>query len=237
MIAEQAGADRVELNCAVELGGLTPSLGCVEQVMQRISIPVIAMARPRASGFCYSDREFATLMRDAELMLAAGVHGIAFGVLDQQRRVDVARCRHMVEMIGSRAAVFHRAFDLVEDWQRELEVLVDCGVTRIMTSGQQPTAVQAIGVLQQLVRKAGDRIQLIAAGGIRSPHVARLVESGIRQIHAGPHRWCLDTSQPPQGRVSFYGDPPLPDQYRQVSGEEVEKLAQQLPGWAARHGQ
>src|SRR5215212_9192513 len=90
--AAGGGADRVELNAALALGGLTPSLGTLVEVRRAVTVPVVAMARPRAGGFCYSDAEFRTLRRDAELSLEHGADGVAFGILSSGGRVDVARC-------------------------------------------------------------------------------------------------------------------------------------------------
>jgi len=96
IVAEASGADRIELNSALSLGGLTPTFSTVSSVLTELSIPVIAMSRPRESGFCYSPREFNTLLQDADRMLEQGVQGIAFGVLNSSGKVDVDRCRQVV---------------------------------------------------------------------------------------------------------------------------------------------
>ena len=100
LIAEQNGADRVELNSGLSLGGITPTPGTVIRVLQRASIPVIAMARPRQSGFCYSDNEFQVLLSDVQWLVDQGVAGVAFGVLDNRGDIDVDRCRQVVELVG-----------------------------------------------------------------------------------------------------------------------------------------
>src|SRR6478609_4226754 len=79
--AQRGGADRVELNCALMLGGLTPSLGSLREARAATQIAIIAMIRPRPGGFCYSDAEFKVMQQDAELALAEGADGIAAGIL------------------------------------------------------------------------------------------------------------------------------------------------------------
>ena len=96
-MAESGGADRVELNCALMLGGLTPSLGALREARAAIRIPLIAMIRPRAGGFCYSASEFKVMQRDVEAALAENADGIAFGILTAQGTIDLERCRQVVK--------------------------------------------------------------------------------------------------------------------------------------------
>ena len=109
--AERGGADRVELNCALMLGGLTPTLGALREARAAVRLPIIAMIRPRPAGFCYSPSEFTVMQRDAETALSEKADGIAFGILTAAGAVDVKRCRQMVKLAAGRQAVFHRAFE------------------------------------------------------------------------------------------------------------------------------
>lgn len=63
--AAAGGADRVELNSALFLGGLTPSLGALQVTKERSDVRVICMVRPREGGFCYSETEYAAMLADA----------------------------------------------------------------------------------------------------------------------------------------------------------------------------
>ncbi len=241
LVAQSSGADRVELNSALLLGGLTPSPGCVELVMQATQVPVVAMARPRESGFCYSDREFSTLLRDVNWLAKAGVDGIAFGVLDDRGQIDRQRCEQVVAAMGpQRQAVFHRAFDLIEDQLAALEALIDCGVQRVMTSGGQPNAVAGQANIARLVERAAGRIEILAAGGIRSGNVQELLAAtGVNQIHAGPSRHESDASYRVDCPVNFYGSPPQdPSRFSRSNAESIRDLAAVLTGPATtdHHG-
>ena len=186
--AAAGGADRVELNSALPLGGLTPSAGLLAEVRRAVRLPVVAMARPRAGGFCYAAAEFAVLRRDVDFALDHGADGVAFGVLCDDGRVDVERCREVVRQVGPRAgqgAVFHRAFDFTPDPFDALEQLIDAGVRRVMTSGQRPTAAEGAELVGELIRHAAGRIEVLAAGGVRPWNVAELVaRTGCDQVHA-----------------------------------------------------
>ncbi len=183
-IAELAGADRIELNSALELDGLTPSAGLVQRVVHDIRIPVIAMARPRSGKFCYSDDEWETLKSDVRWLLNHGVDGIAFGCLDPGGQVDLARCREIRAMAESHLLVFHKAFDEATDWSLGLERLVEAGLNRVMTSGQQPTAMDGLSTIQALVRQAAGRIEVLPAGRVSSENAVKIVsETGCNQLH------------------------------------------------------
>lgn len=190
--AEQAGADRVELNSAIELDGLTPSAGLVQQVVARLKIPVIAMVRARAGDFCYSESEWSTMLEDARWLMQQGVAGLAFGCLTDDFQVDAKRCHQMREVAGSGELVFHKAFDEVQGWPRGLEVLADQGVQRVMTSGQQPTAEQGMETLQAMHQASAPSLVVLAAGRVRSTNARQIREkTGIWQLHgsfrSGPH--------------------------------------------------
>lgn len=191
LAAEAGGADRIELNTALELGGLTPSLGLLREVRQALSIPIIAMVRPRAGGFCYSAAEFSVMQRDVDVALDHGADSFAFGVLTQDREIDHTRCSQLMRQIGShtdarfQGAVFHRAFDCTTDPKAALEALVDIGFRRVMTSGGHPTALQGASVIRELITQAANRIEVMPAGGIRGHNVAELIaRTGCNQVHA-----------------------------------------------------
>ncbi len=202
--AEQAGANRIELNAGLPLGGLTPSAGLVREVLAAVQIPVIAMVRPRPGGFCYSDSEWRVLLADAEAMLAAGVRGLAFGVLDAGSNIDVDRCSGLVRRFSGAELVFHRAFDLVPDWHVAVKQLIGAGLTRLMTSGQKETAVDGRSTIREIVNLAGDRIGVLPAAGINRHNALELIQAtGASQIHGSFSETVDDPGYPPPGGLRF----------------------------------
>ena len=185
-VAAAEGADRVELCGGLELGGLTPSVGLVETVLAESSIPVVVMLRPRAGGFCYDRGEFAAMLRDARRFLDLGVGGVVFGVLDRQGRIDKARSRELVELAAPLPAVFHRAFDFASDRIAALDVLIEIGCTRVLTSGGMPTVQAGVAELSDMICRAAGRIEIMPGGGITAENVVSIVRAtGCRQVHIG----------------------------------------------------
>jgi copper homeostasis protein len=184
IVAAEAGADRLELNLALELGGLTPSLALLTETKQAVAIPLIAMVRPRSGDFHYSEREKIVMLRDAELLLAHGADGIACGALDAQHAIDEPFWRRLVRLAENRETVFHRAFDVMSGPRAGLEMLIDSGTTRVLTSGQAETALAGARQLAQFVAQSQGRIEILPAAGIASEHVDELLaKTGCRQIH------------------------------------------------------
>ena len=189
--AGQCGADRIELNSALSLDGITPSLGLLQEVRARIGpkLPVMAMVRPRAGDFCYSEAEFSTMRRDVDLLLAHGAGGIVFGILTADRCVDIPRCRQLTEQVlgnpaATEGAVFHRAFDCVAEPLAEIDALAALGVRRILTSGQRTTAIEGADEIARYIRHAADRIEILPGAGVRPENVRELVlRTGCRQVH------------------------------------------------------
>ena len=187
--AAELGADRIELNAALELGGITPSLGLVRSAVAVVPVPLIVMIRPRASDFVYSDHEFDCMLRDAAYAIEAGASGVAFGVLTAQGDIDVERCSRFSHAVSNAALVFHRAFDSVGDRSRALELLVELGVDRILTSGGRSTALEGVAEISALKRQARQRIEILPGGGVRAANVRTILEqTGCSQAHSGVTR-------------------------------------------------
>ncbi|MCH2181023.1 MAG: hypothetical protein MK108_03375 [Mariniblastus sp.] len=184
LVAEQAGAERLELNFALELDGLTPSSGLVKSVLDQVTIPVVAMVRPRSGDFCYEPHEWQTMIRSAQWLLAAGVSGLAFGAVTADRSVDRERCREMRDLVGEGELVFHKAFDHLADWSTASRQLIDLGIDRVMTSGRADGCPAGLQVMRELVEETGGELNILPAGGISAANVIEVVRVlGIEQVH------------------------------------------------------
>lgn len=182
--AEEGGADRLELNSALELDGLTPSLGLYHRVREACSLPIIAMIRPRAGNFCYTQHEFASMLSDIKIFEGAGVDGFAFGFLTNSFEINEDQTRQAVAAAGSCEKVFHRAFDITPSATDALEKLVELGINRVLSSGQASTALQGAPVLSKLVKQAQNRIEILPGAGIKPSNAHELLRTtGCTQIH------------------------------------------------------
>lgn len=192
--AAAGGADRIELNAALAVGGLTPTIGLLRQVRQTVgsAMPIICMVRPRPGDFAYDHAEQCVMERDIELALEHGADGVAIGLLTADAKVDIAGCRCMRRRIdrasGASGAkvqmVFHRAFDFAADVEQSLETLVDLGFDRILTSGQAKSAPAGAAVIARLIEQAEGRIEILPGAGIRPQNVLTLLDqTKANQVH------------------------------------------------------
>lgn len=182
--AEAGGAQRVELCSDLLEGGLTPSYGTLRVARSRVRVGVMAMIRPRGGDFCYSDAEFEAMAADVEVAKALGADGVVIGLLSPDGTVDRPRTKALIERARPLAVTFHRAFDMTRDPFEALETLVELGVDRVLTSGQDASVPEGIDLIASLIRRAAGRLVVMPGGGVTARNVGRVIAStGATEVH------------------------------------------------------
>lgn len=229
-----SGVARVELNSAIELGGLTPPIGLTELVVAALKTSgckVIAMVRPRPGGFAYADSEIGVMAREIERLLAAGVDGVAFGVLQAGGAIAEPQNRALLEPVlaADRQAVFHRAFDLTPDKPAAIETLIALGFHRVLTSGGMASAAEGAGVIRACIERAAGRIEVLPGGGIKPSNAAALVQAtGCNQVHASLRTSVTDPTSMLNPAVRFNAPGMEEDAYSRVDAEKLHAMMQVL---------
>ena len=174
LIAQKAGAHRVELCENYKAGGVTPSENLIIEARKNLQIDLFVMIRPREGNFIYSDSEFEQMKSQIKFCKQNNYDGIVFGILNSENKVDKTRCKELVELAKPMQCTFHRAFDEIENSDEALEDIIDCGFSRILTSGKQNIAIEGISLIQHLIKKASGRIIIMPGGGIRSSNISEI---------------------------------------------------------------
>jgi copper homeostasis protein len=184
LAAEKGGGGRIELCANLLEGGTTPSAGMIESTCQRVTISINVIIRPRGGDFCYSDLEYEVMRHDILMAKQLGASGVVIGVLNPDGAIDKDRTHALVALARPLSVTFHRAFDMARDPHASLETLVGLGIDRLLTSGQEKSALEGLDLITELVRKAGERIIVMPGGGIHERNAARIVsQSKAREIH------------------------------------------------------
>lgn len=185
LAAQEGGADRVELCAGIPEGGTTPSYGEIKvarRVLTTTRLHVII--RPRGGDFLYSDLEVERMAADIAVCRELGVDGVVFGCLNADGTIDVEKNRYLMDCSLGMSTTCHRAFDRAVNPEQALEDIIDLGFDRILTSGQQPKAIQGAELLARLNRQAGGRIILMAGSGVTEQNIRELHEAtGLREFH------------------------------------------------------
>ena len=224
LAAQQAGAQRVELCDNLVEGGTTPSLGVVRVARRRAALAVYVIVRPRGGDFVYTEAEFEAMQQDILALKQEGVDGVVLGLLRSDGSVDVERTQALVELARPLRVTFHRAFDLSREAGEALEAVCSLGIERVLTSGQAATALEGAACIAGLVRQAGERVIILAGGGITAGNAAAVVAAtGVRELHFAARKTVGSTMTFRRPGVSM-GKVYQPDEYtRRVT--DVEGIA------------
>jgi copper homeostasis protein len=184
MAAQQGGAHRLELCANLLEGGTTPSAGSIAITRQHCDLPMHVMIRPRGGDFCYSDVEFEMMKVDITRAKELGADGLVFGILRPDASIDRERCAELLTLARPLSVTFHRAFDVARDPFHALEVLISLGFERLLTSGQEKSAFEGLGLITELVKRAGGRIIVMPGGGVTERNINQIVrQSGVTEAH------------------------------------------------------
>lgn len=182
--AQAGGAHRVELCASMPEGGTTPSFGEIRLARKLIDIRLHVIIRPRGGDFLYTPLELDIMEEDIHMARQAGADGVVFGCLTPEGDLDMPAMRRLMKISEGMSVTFHRAFDYVRSPEQVLEQLIDLGVNRVLTSGQQPTAMQGASLLAELVRQAAGRIVIMPGCGVNEWNIAELAAcTGASEFH------------------------------------------------------
>jgi copper homeostasis protein len=184
-VAEAAGAGRLEICAALaDVGGITPSLGFVQEVVARVErIPIVVLIRPRGGDFVYAPDEVRVMVRDIAALRELGV-GFAVGALTPEGDLDEPAMRELLAATDGAPVTFHRAIDSTRDLVASVDRVAELGADRVLTTGGRRTALEGAEVLRALVERTAGRVTIVAGGSVRATNAARLVAaSGVTELH------------------------------------------------------
>ncbi|GHT67512.1 copper homeostasis protein CutC [Bacteroidia bacterium] len=186
LIAQSAGAQRIEFCVSLPEGGTTPSYAQIKTAREHLNIKLYVLVRPRGGDFLYTDLEFEIIKSDIRFCGETGCDGVVIGMLNPDGTIDRKRNRELVEIAHQygMGVTFHRAFDRSNDLFQAMEDIIDLGCERILTSGGYETAVEGMEIIRQLIEKAAGRIIIMPGSGVAPENAAELIRrTGLKELH------------------------------------------------------
>lgn len=184
LAAQMGRADRIEVCGELAVGGITPSYGLVERCVALDGIGVVMMIRPHGGGFHYARDEVDTMLRDIAVAKSLGVSGVVFGALRTDGAIDRDVTARLVDAARPLSITFHRAFDHVPNPLAAADQLMELGIDRLLTSGQETSALAGAKLIRQLVEHCGSRLTIIAGGGVNPENIhAVALATGAIEFH------------------------------------------------------
>lgn len=184
---EKAGADRIELVSALSEGGLTPSIGMIEQCVEAVSLPIRVMIRPKSNSFCYSSYDLEVMKYDIEAVKEIGADGVVFGCLKTDGSIDIKTLEKLLHVSKGLNVTFHRAFDELQDMEAGLRQLMNYPqIKTVLTSGGFGESKDCIKRLQRLTKLADPSIEILVGSGVTEDNVATLkAMTNAKAFHIG----------------------------------------------------
>lgn len=228
--SEKGGAQRVELCGSLIEGGTTPSAGMIAETRDRISIGLQVMIRPRGGDFFFTEAEHAVMRREVKIAKDLGADGIVIGCLNADGTVDVENSKALIELARPLNVTFHRAIDMTRDPFEALDTLIELGVDRILTSGQEPTVLEGAELIASLREKAGDKVIILPGGGVTQRNLEKIIQlTGVSEIHIGTRQPVESGMQFRNERVYMGGELRPPEYLRLIAApEDVQALRSTL---------
>lgn len=183
-IAKKSGVYGIELCSNPHEGGVGPSAGFISKAREAGNFFLNVMVRPRGGNFCFSERELEIMKKDIQFAIDLGADGIVTGVLDENVKIDLRATEMLKKLCGEKTFTFHKAIDIVDVKDNDIEQLINIGVDRILTSGGQKTALDGAQKLSVWIKKFGEKINFVPGGGLRSENIKEIAEiTGASEFH------------------------------------------------------
>lgn len=184
-LAQQKGANRIELCSELKNDGLTPSFELMKKACTELTIPVMVMIRPRAGNFVYTEQEISQMKKEIDWAKQAKAAGVVFGLLNSENKIDIKNTRNLVEYASPLHVTFHKAIDELENQvEGVLNLLPIKNIKRILTSGGKPTAVEGQKFIREMIKTTNNKITILVAGKVLDTNVKKIQQiTGAKELH------------------------------------------------------
>ncbi|MBF2610237.1 copper homeostasis protein CutC [Listeria welshimeri] len=176
-LAEQYGANRMEVVSAISEGGLTPSFGAIKEIVRVSNLPAMMMIRPHSFSFVYDESARIVMERDIAFAKEVGVQGIVYGGITEDGNIDRALLEKVIDWKGDLDLTFHRALEATKDIEASYKVLREYGkdINQLLTSGGTRSALDSLPRLKRWIQDSKenpDSFQILVGSGVKPENIA-----------------------------------------------------------------
>ncbi|MBC1742577.1 copper homeostasis protein CutC [Listeria welshimeri] len=176
-LAEQYGANRMEVVSAISEGGLTPSFGAIKEIVRVSNLPAMMMIRPHSFSFVYDESARIVMERDIAFAKEVGVQGIVYGGITEDGNIDRALLEKVIDWKGDLDLTFHRALEATKDIEASYKVLREYGkdINQLLTSGGTRSALDSLPRLKRWIQASkenSDSFQILVGSGVKPENIA-----------------------------------------------------------------
>ncbi len=180
IIAEKAGADRIEISISPERRGLTVDIEDITSIVVSVDIPAYVVIRPTFTTYEYSKEEFDRILHIIELCKFSGVKGITVGFL-KEGKIDREKLQRIIDIKGNLEIVISRAIDSVIDYEEEIKYLISNKfIDYIQTSGSAETALDGRFRFIPMISKYPDKFVL--SSGLDYESISKLLKLNVKNV-------------------------------------------------------
>lgn len=172
-LAKELNFDRIELCQNLEQGGITPYYGMIEYAIA-YGIETHVLIRPRPGGFHYSEDEVEVMLREVINCKAMGAKGVVIGALTLGGEIDQHVLTAIMDKAKGMEVTFHRAFDDSIDFKKSMDILIDFGIDRILSSGMARNVGIGMPILKEMINYSAGRIEIMAGGGVSAANIGTI---------------------------------------------------------------
>jgi len=224
ILAQDAGADRIELCSSLLEGGITPGTGTISSARKNLTIALNVIIRPRGGDFLYNNIDYEIMKKDIDICGECGADGIVTGILKPDGDIDIERTYELIEHARPMSVTFHRAFDMCNDPLKGLEDVIATGADRLLTSGQKNKAEDGMELLLQLSKLADGRIIIMPGSGINESNILSIArETNAQEFHLTGRKTIYSEMIFKMMNISMGGSPSLSEFSRKVVDHDMIK--------------
>ncbi len=166
-------ADRFETCYDLSKGGLTPKIELFKYIKKNSNIHQVIMIRTN-DNFSVNNQELDLMIDQINELKKIGATEFIFGFINEFNEIDVMACEKLIKNLKDCKYNFHMAIDTLNNYKRDIPILIKLGFTRILTKGGNKPAIENIESINKIIDEFGDKIEILIGGSVNKDNLENI---------------------------------------------------------------